>query len=101
MVCKFLRWLFTSNSKQNTNMAKDLTDLQNALNELSTAGQQNADASVAVLSAANAAVIRASNIPGQIDYTAQVDQVNAVKASLGLAVGNQNDATAAANSILP
>lgn len=82
-------------------MAATLQDLQNALDSLSTEAQVNADASVAVLTAANEASTRASNLPPSIDYTAQVDQVNAINTSLQAAVVNVNQAITVANGILP
>jgi hypothetical protein len=102
MLCNFLRWLFTPNLKQNINMAQTLTDLQNALDSLTVATQQNSDAASAVLTAANSAADRAAaNVPQPIDYSRQVDQVNDVITNLGLAIQKINDAAAAANTILP
>lgn len=80
---------------------KNLQDLQNALDTLTTQAQTNADSSVAVLTAANDAATRVANLPAAIDYTAQVDQVNAITTSLQAAVVNINQATSVANGILP
>lgn len=86
------------NQKQNMATLQDLND---AISAATAQASATFSAAQDVLVAANAVAARAANIPGPIDYQAQVDAVGNIQGQLFSANGQIVEATNIINGVLP